>query len=364
MLRSTKIRRYLPVNCSPIHLECDFFRQVTRAQQLPEAVVDALEGSGSAMTAGQLLALGLKPHNLAYAVRHGLLERLGRGRYALPVDRQKEYWAQRRDQHLRELAAALAAAPEAVAGLRSAALVWGLPVSTMPTRPEILRPANQARLAGVRTITTVIPPPVVSRLAMRVTSLARTATDVAIDLPIPEALVTIDAAVRAGARQELMLNELSLRGAVRGCRNARQALAWADGRAESPLESRGRGELLVRGVPVPDCNVVVSLGGYECRLDTFWEELGIAGEANGKLKYRGATANQDSLWYEKIRQEWLENTLELMVLRWDDRELRRDPDGLAERWRRLKRKRLATPWRPPSGLLFAERRVRRQMWPI
>jgi hypothetical protein len=44
-----------------------------------------------------------------------------------------------------------------------------------------------------------------------------------------------------------------------------------------------------------------------------WRTLGIAGEADGKAKYGADAWQVQPLWSEKIRQEWLEAELDLLV---------------------------------------------------
>jgi hypothetical protein len=154
---------------------------------------------GGAITASELTGAGLADHDIARLVRRGQLVRVERGRYVRSADgactsapsvSDGDVWEARRRDHLTRLAAALAVTPLAVAALRSAALVWDLPVSSIPPRPEVLRPRNTSRLVGVRTLRSVTPPPVVVHEGLAVTTLERTAVDVALDLPEPQALVT------------------------------------------------------------------------------------------------------------------------------------------------------------------------------
>lgn len=113
----------------------------------------------------------------------------------------------------------------------------------------------------------------------------RLAVDLAIELRPPEALVTIDAVVRSGTDAGQLLASLRARGPVRHCRRAAETLSWADPNSESPLESWGRGELLLEGVPRPECNLEIRCGGREIRPDMLWLPLGIAAEADGRGKY-------------------------------------------------------------------------------
>ena len=312
-----------------------------------------LTARGGGASGQELLEHGLSRTDIARLVRQGHLLRVGRGRFQLPVARDLDFWEQCRREHLHRAAAA---AGDGVLGLRSAALAWQLPVSAIPRLPEIIRHPKAARLAATRTVRTPLAPrDVVSRGTIRLTTVERTAVDVALDLPIPAALVTVDAALRRGASREVMLALLDTRGSARGCRRARQTLVWADPHSESPLESQGRGELLLRGVPRPECNVSLILDGTEARVDDWWDHLGIAAEGDGRMKYALTGSRKDALWHEKLRQEWLESQLGVLVLRFTDSERRQRPQAMAERWRRLALRREQQPWTPPGGLVVVQR---------
>ena len=281
----------------------------------------------------------------------GQLLRSAKARYVLPMGTSTDQWQRARSEHLRRAASLVA--PDGIACLRTAALAWALPVFSIPEQPEVLRPAGSRGRAGTRTLRCAVSPACTTlRKGLTVTSLERTAVDVALDLSTPQALITVDAALRRGAEPEVLRCLLAERGAVRGCRRARRTLEWADRSSESPLESLGRGELMMRGVPRPDCNVTLRFGSSECRPDDLWWVLGIAGEADGRGKYADAG---DTLWAEKRRQEWMEDQLGLLVLRWTWSELRWAADEVADRWFRLADRRLIEPWRPPDGLTVDER---------
>lgn len=322
---------------------------------VPDGIAQHLLARGAGASAEELRGWGLSDWDIRRLVRDGSLTRSRRGRYVLPLSPElTDRWARARTSHLRRLASL--ADSDAVACRRTAALVWGLPVSSIPPLPEIIRPPGSHRPGGSRTLLTDMTSADIRwRNGVPFTSLERTVVDVALDLPTPLALVTADAALRRGADGSQMLAMLSERGAVRGCREARRTLAWADGHAESPLESRGRGELMLRGVPRPQCNVVLRLGDVEFRVDTLWVHEGIVGEADGKPKYDREGRQVEPLWAERLRQGWLEDELGLLVVRWIDAEVRLAPEGLARRWRRLEGRRGGQLWVPPAGLEISQR---------
>jgi hypothetical protein len=187
-----------------------------------------------------------------------------------------------------------------------------------------------------------------------IASIERTAVDIAADLSTPQALVTVDAALRRGVPRQQLIATLRSLGRVQGCRTARQTLEWADPHSESALESAGRGELLVRQAPPPYCNVSFRIDDTEFRADEWWPQFALLGEADGQLKYCG-DAEPTSLWKEKLRQEWFEDVVGLPVLRYIDAEVRLAPDELFERWRRKVDRAERRRWTPPPGLEIFQR---------
>jgi hypothetical protein len=147
-----------------------------------------------------------------------------------------------------------------------------------------------------------------------VTSIARTLIDLGRSRPLTTAVAAIDKALHDNW---VSYDELEL--VSRMCwnwpriRHAHRAVRLADGRAESPLESVSR--LVMRAVhlPVPEPQTWVRCRlGVRSRLDFYWDEFGVAGEADGKQKYRDDPDERDR---EKERQEFLEDD-NLVFVRW------------------------------------------------
>jgi hypothetical protein len=68
---------------------------------------------------------------------------------------------------------------------------------------------------------------------------------------------------------------------------ARRVVAFADARAESPLESISRLRMREHGVPAPEPQVEIWIDGrFAGRVDFYWDEYGVIGEADGWGKYR------------------------------------------------------------------------------
>lgn len=215
----------------------------------------------------------------------------------------------------------LALGPSAVAVLNSAAIVHGWPVLPPEPAVQISAPADRRRLdqTGLTARQLVIGPADVATIAgMRVTTPARTAADLLLRLPRPNAVAMLDAALRAGALTDDDLTVASgliygNRGAVR----ARRSIRDADGRAQSPLESRIR-LICVDGGVVPEqlqFPVYDDFGVLLAMADLAWPSHGVLAEADG----RGPHSIPEALLYDRRRQNIL-LTLGFVVVRftWAD----------------------------------------------
>lgn len=126
-----------------------------------------------------------------------------------------------------------------------------------------------------------------------VTTVARTLVDLGRTDRF-DALMAADAALREGLTDEDAIAAALRSAAGRwGVRRARDVLALADARAESPLESYGRLRLHDAGFPTPEPQYWI--GQY--RVDLAWPELGLVIEFDGKVKY-----DRETRWAEKCRE--------------------------------------------------------------
>lgn len=118
---------------------------------------------------------------------------------------------------------------------------------------------------------------------LRVLRAPRAVADLLRRLPLAEAVVVADAAQHAGLVDSPTLeDELLHHVGLRGVRQAHRVLALADGRAESPPESRLRLALVLAGLhPVPQHDVV-HRGRFIARVDLAFPELRIAIEYDGR----------------------------------------------------------------------------------
>lgn len=274
-------------------------------------------------TRADALTHGWSGSALSRAARSGRVAALRRNQFSAPENRGDP-------RH-----AAIAAVREcggSVISHRSAALLHNLPLlSGAPTRPDLtVMPGATGDVAGALLHRARLRPDDVVRIDdVPVTSVARTLVDLARCLPMPAAVVSMDAALHKGMTDRGALADV--RAACRrwpGIRRLEPVLDVADARAESPLETISRLVLRNLNLPTPQLQpTVYDLDGrFLGRLDFYWDEFGVAGEADGLAKYD----ERDALAREKLRQEDLENA-GLVVARWGWTDARSRPGVLRRR---------------------------------
>jgi len=235
--------------------------------------------------------------------------------------------------------------PTAAISHASAARLWGLPVRRDIGRVvRLTDPTAWRRGKGFEMTRAPVRPEEVAQVGpVRLTSTARTVIDCAREWPLEAAVVAMDASLLAGK-----VTARDLQGALAGVRHwrgsprAARAVALADGRAESPLETRGRLRVVGAGLPTPELQVEIhAQGRLEGVVDAWFEEAAVALEFDGRVKYtapwRGRSPAQ-VLWDEKRREDQL-RALDIRVVRLADADL-------DDRWHRVEprlRDLLATP---------------------
>jgi predicted transcriptional regulator of viral defense system len=283
-------------------------------------------------TAAEAQAAGYRPDEVRRACSTGRWVRLRRGVYI--TARELAAVEQRGARHDVDVVAVLAflGRTDAVASSSSAARIWGLP---------LLRDLDQTvRLTGEQPwrrgngyLLSRAPLPTDQRSTERgvpVTSAARTLVDCAREWDLEDAVVAMDAAL---LRRQTSPAELGavLTTAERwpGAGRAARAVALADGRAESPLETRGRLRIVGAGLPPPELQVEIRTPGRLLAVvDAWYDAAAVAIEFDGRQKYadpwRGRNPAQ-VVWEEKQREDEL-RALGIRFLRatWDDT-LRRWP---------------------------------------
>ena len=187
----------------------------------------------------------------------------------------------------------------------AAARAWGLPspIGGWPatTFTSVTRPARRA--AGCVVLAAPLSPAdIVTLGAVQVTSVARTVVDCARSLPPRDALAIADAALHRGLTDRTALAAaLAEEHGWWGVSRARQVLDLVDGRRETPLESWSAWAFAVHAVPAPAWQVTITDSGgvFLGRVDSWWDD-GVAGEADGDLKYRLAAAERGGLTGEAL----------------------------------------------------------------
>jgi hypothetical protein len=228
------------------------------------------------------------------------------------------------------------------AARRSALVVHGLPfIGKPPSVPQLVRDKGAPGLRGHSRHERIAPLPREDRehVEVPVTSLALAIVDVARDECFRNAVVVADAALRAGVRTEELRAVLVRARRWPGVVAARQAVAFGDPRAETPLESISRVAFHVLDLPDPEPQVEVwDCGDFVARVDFLWRASNVVGEADGRRKYESV----EDLYREKRREERLRD-LGFEVVRWDwEAAYRPGPALLAAVERGLGRGRLNT----------------------
>lgn len=284
-------------------------------------------------TAADAAAAGVTRRQLQGAVGVGKIRHLSRHLYAV-TESDLRLRALRHQQDLGDRGI------RAPAGARCAAEIWGVPVigksgPLPPSMPMLWVPPSTVRRGvrgGVHYGVADIPEAHVVTLpdGLVMTSPLRTAVDVVrlSRLPRRLALASIVGGLRAHAaytadidpRDSGAITELvqcadrrvalreELRAVAAACPSWGMSSVWrclsvADPRLENALESISFGCFLDAGVPLPVPQVwLQGASGRWWRVDFWWEEFGIIGEADGMVKY----ADRQALVEEKARQLDLE----------------------------------------------------------
>ncbi|GAB3573840.1 hypothetical protein GCM10027406_02910 [Leifsonia lichenia] len=167
------------------------------------------------------------------------------------------------------------------------------------------------------------------RRGLAATSVAATVADLAAIGSFLGGVVAADHAVAAGAfgeRTPLATPETIERAAarlpdLRGRERALDVAAFADGRAESPIESVSRVVMSIVGLPPPELQHRVELPSGTVRVDFAWPEHGVLGEADGDVKLtdqrmRGARSPMQVLRDQVARERAIERVTGMRVVRW------------------------------------------------
>lgn len=266
--------------------------------------------------------------------RHQLLDVMSRKRLAELVKMGKlirvchgVYTFREPDVLLKLTALDLLAGQPIVACMGTAAALYGFDTEST-SRIHVLDPGVRMRPSRNVMVHQRIGAPlrrVEGRLA---TGPAWTAIEVARTLRRPRALAALDASLRVGACTTGELHAvIQEQKGRRGIVKVRELIGYADGRAESAMESEARLVFIDGGLPMPQLQYsIVDHYGRLWRVDFAWPEAMVVAEYDSVEWHVG----RDALLHDRLKTARLQEcgwtTIPMTV---DD--IRGDPIGLVER---------------------------------
>jgi hypothetical protein len=190
-------------------------------------------------------------------------------------------------------------------------------------------PIHQIALTGAGSADRVVHrvatlPPWEMRDGVRVTTVAKTLGDLLLDSDRLQAVCAVERArqIHRDLSAGVVLGTL---GGRPGCRRARDWLALADGRSESPLETLLRLVVVDAGLPPPVPQLRVYVGRRPiARLDLAWPDCRAGLEADGAAVH----AQPDALFRDRRRQNALVNA-GWLLLRFTWADAMTHPGGVA-----------------------------------
>ena len=272
------------------------------------------------VTAAQLRAAGKSVRQIRAMVEDGELVRLSVGIYAT-ADLAELVPRLDIGDLLSACAAATALGPSAVVSHETAALLHGLSLLGRPpavltvTRPPGV--GSRSARPGVRVHCAALPAEHVGgRFGVPVTTVARTVIDLARVLDFRAGVVVADSAL-----QQKLTSNKELKAVIAACqrwpglRRAAEVAEFADGGAESPLESLARIAFRDSGLPPPELQVEIRDSEFIGRVDFLWKQFRTVAEADGATKYE----DKSRASYEFRRDAKLRDAgLEVVHFTWKD----------------------------------------------
>lgn len=148
--------------------------------------------------------------------------------------------------------------------------------------------------------------------------------------PAHAAVIPIDSALRLGSDRNVLRDLAGRMQLWPGVASMQTAIDESDASSESPLESWSRLLMVRLGLPRPELQRELRVGGRTQRPDFLWREQRVIGEADGMAKYSDGQAIGD----EKRRQGRLQGS-GYVVYRWGWAEVQSNPWLWGEGLRRL-----------------------------
>jgi hypothetical protein len=274
-----------------------------------------LDGGGLATTTQLLTVISSK--RLAGLVKSGKLIRVCHGVYAT---------------HEPDISDALAAVQlktgrQVVACMGTAAALYGFDTEGT-SRLHVLDPGIRMRPSPAMTVHQRTGAPLRRVKGCLATAPAWTAIEVARTLRPPRALAVLDAVLHIGActRAELDAVIREHKGR-RGIVKVRRLIGYADGRAESPMESEARLLFIHGRLPTPELQYsIVDCHGKLWRADFAWPDAMVLAEYDSVEWHVG----RDALLHDRLKTARLQECgWTCIPMTVDD--IRRDPIGLVAR---------------------------------
>lgn len=296
-----------------------------------------------------LLGPGVTRTMVATQLRYGRLVRVREGVYvaasAWPDDAAQRHVGRARAEQVLDHAA--------VISHHSAGLAWGLPQPPLAHWEELPPTLTRSREAGhrcrshggVQLLAARLPEHhvILDPEGWAITSLARTAVDVANGLDLPDALVVLDGAARsvcanlvgqprrrdyANPALQKVVRENLVEACLgrRGMSGVRAAIELADPRRESAIESLTAAHIHLAGLPMPEFQVPIRTPLGTFYPDCYWKDHRLIGEADGAGKYTGPGV----ILQEKEREQVFHD-LDYGVVRWLGKEITFRPAVVMDR---------------------------------
>lgn len=294
-----------------------------------------------------LLSSGITAQMIRTQLASGRLVRVRQG-----VFLDAAHWPQdAAAQHLMIAHAELVVHPAAVLSHETAALAWGIPhpgfTPWHDAAPAVTMPAgsgSRSRPGRVRHHVGILPAGQLTRDpdGYAITSVARTAVDVAGGLDLPQALVVLDGAVRllcagmvarprradysnprlARTARDMLLEAAQHRPAA----GLGEAIAIADPARESAAESLTAGHIHLAGLPMPLFQHPIRTPLGTLYPDFLWPEFSLVGECDGAVKYEDPSA-----FVQEKRREQALRDLDFRIVRWLAAEIMTRPQLVLDR---------------------------------
>jgi predicted transcriptional regulator of viral defense system len=254
---------------------------------------------------------GMSAKQMRSLLRSGDLVRMRYGVYATRAAVAAAMDDPRRRHALEVLAVTTSVGRDSVASHHSAARIHGLdllrpaPADIVTlTRPRS-RPSGRPRSDGIVFRVATLPREHVTPCwGVAVTSVPRTVVDLARTLSFTDAVVVADSALRLGKTTKSELSRV-VNACDRwpGVDQARRTVAFADGRAESVLESCARVTFDTFGLEAPDLQVTFRGEGFVFRGDFYWARYRTIAEADGMAKYEDPQRARDQLRRDRLLRD-------------------------------------------------------------